>query len=95
MNKVSKNKNPQWTPEEKRLSYDWSDQEMGIVTYGERSKLILEEERLEKLSYSLIDQEKWIEFSEIQCASNLVKEPFSVARFKQWLDSGDDDDAWS
>lgn len=39
--------------------------------------------------------ELWSEFSEIQCASWLIIDRESVSRFKDWMKSGDPDDAWS
>lgn len=37
----------------------------------------------------------WEEFSEIQCASWIIMDKFSIDRFSEWLKTGDDNDAWS
>lgn len=37
----------------------------------------------------------WAEFSNIQHASSLIVDEESMERFKKWLESGDDKDAWS
>lgn len=37
----------------------------------------------------------WREFSSIQCATWIVIDPESMARFNQWKLSEDNDDAWS
>ena len=42
-----------------------------------------------------IDHDKWLRFSEIQCATNLVIDKYSIARYRLWLQSGNDEDAWS
>jgi len=42
-----------------------------------------------------IDQDKWLRFSEIQCAVNLVIDKHSIARYRLWIESGNDEDAWS
>ena len=39
--------------------------------------------------------EKWIEFSEIQCASWIVVDKESMRRFEKWKETGDPDEAWS
>lgn len=37
----------------------------------------------------------WKEFSDIQHASYLIVDPMSVKRFKKWIATGKDDEAWS
>ncbi len=42
-----------------------------------------------------ITEEQWKRFSEIQHATYLIKDTESMARCRKWLESGDDEDAWS
>lgn len=42
-----------------------------------------------------ITEEQWERFSEIQCAEYLVVDDESISRCREWIKSGDDEDAWS
>ncbi len=45
----------------------------------------------------LLDEfrEKWLEFSNLQAANELIVDESSVCRFYVWLKTGDPEDAWS
>lgn len=42
-----------------------------------------------------MNEAKWLEFSEIQEATCLEKDSAAIKRFEKWLESGNDEDAWS
>ena len=44
---------------------------------------------------TLVNSNLWAKFSEIQCATCISPDAGSVERFLEWIESGDDEDAWS
>lgn len=44
---------------------------------------------------ALVNSNLWAKFSEIQCATCISPDAGSMKRFLEWIESGDDDKAWT
>lgn len=67
---------------------------MGQLTWGEVRARDAGAGAVSYLSDRALDI-LWEEFSNVQAASDLLKDQETMARFEAWLVSGKDDDAWS